>query len=136
VASRPARGVAVPSAAPSVRPSTATPAAASAAVPAAASSAVAPAAAAAVPAGGQLPVGRRSPAAAAAPAQRPEIIPNPFAAAEQVAAWKLLLGVVAMSGLGSALLIHLGRRDQRAMDALHLDLMLGIERKIPGGPQP
>ncbi len=65
----------------------------------------------------------------AAPAQRPEIIPNPIALAEQVSAWKLLLGITAMAVLGSAILLHLGRRDQREMDAIHLDLMLGLERE-------
>ena len=70
----------------------------------------------------------------AAPAQRPEIIPNPIALAEQVSAWKLLLGIAAMAVLGSAMLLHIGRRDQREMDAIHLDLMLGLEREAPRPP--
>ena len=68
---------------------------------------------------------------AVGPVQRPEIIPNVFTIAEQVSQWKLLLVIVTMSGLGAGALLHLGRRDQAAMDAIHLDLMLGIEREMP-----
>ena len=68
---------------------------------------------------------------ATGPVQRPEIIPNVFTIAEQVAQWKMLLVIVTMSGIGAAALLHLGRRDQAVMDAIHLDLMLGIERERP-----
>jgi hypothetical protein len=59
-----------------------------------------------------------------------------FTIAEHVSQWKLLLLIAVMSGVGAAVLLHLGRRDQAAMDAIHLDLMLGLERGSPEPPRP
>ena len=88
------------------------------------------------PTGGQVLSSAITPARApAAPAsigpRRPEALPNPLTIADQLSGWKLLVLIGAMSGIGSGFLLHLGRRDQRAMDAIHLDLMLGIERELP-----
>ena len=108
----PAALPAAPAVAPSVLASTGAPVIAPAIVPSA---------------GPALGVGQP----AIGPVQRPEIIPNVFTIAEQVAQWKMLLVIVTMSGIGAAALLHLGRRDQAVMDAIHLDLMLGIERGRP-----
>ena len=86
-----------------------------------------------VPAAGQVATGAIG-QPAAGPVTRPSGIPNVFTIAETVSQWKLLLLIAVMSGLGAALLVHLGRRDQAAMDAIHLDLMLGLERESPEPP--
>jgi hypothetical protein len=127
-----------PSTGASSRPATApaSPAAAPAAVPAAAGGIDVSAAAprpAAVPAAGQVAVGAVG-LPAADPVTRPSGIPNVFTIADHVSQWKLLLLIAVMSGVGAAFLLHLGRRDQAAMDAVRLDLMLGLERECPEPP--
>ena len=87
-----------------------------------------------VPAAGQVASGAIG-LPTVGPAARPTGIPNVFTLAQQVSQWKLVLLIAVMSGLGAAVLLHLGRRDQAAMDAIHLDLMLGLERESPEPPR-
>jgi hypothetical protein len=67
-----------------------------------------------------------SPAVAPAIGPRPEVLPNPLAIRSAPSGVKVLLVIMAVSGLGSAVILTASRRHQRAMDAVHLDLLLGL----------
>lgn len=67
-----------------------------------------------------------SPGVAPAVGPRPEVLPNPLALRSAPSGVKLLLLILAVSGLGAAVTLSVSRRHQRTMDAVNLDLLLGL----------